>query len=116
MDPTPPGAGDPNQPADLAAMIERMLRDGAADPQVAATLRGMAWMAAAGGSQELGIHDVSDGLRISFPANYRIKLTGRGRRFATTTHDRTVVGQSLPNEPRPCSLCGVVRPLRASYA
>ena len=41
MDPTPPGAGDPNQPADLAAMIERMLRGGAADPQVAATLRGM---------------------------------------------------------------------------
>ena len=36
MDPTPPGAGDPNQPADLAAMIERMLRD-AADPQLRAT-------------------------------------------------------------------------------
>lgn len=41
MDPTSPGAGDPNPPADLAAMIERMLRGGAADPQVAATLRGM---------------------------------------------------------------------------
>ena len=40
-----------------------------------------------------------------------MKLPGRGRRFATTTHRQTVTGLGLPSEPRPCSLCGDVIPL-----
>jgi len=34
-----------------------------------------------------------------------MKLTGRGRRFATTTHSHPVPGMGLPTLPRPCSLC-----------
>jgi hypothetical protein len=51
----------------------------------------------------------------SRPANHRMKLTGRGRRLATTTHRQTAPGIGLPSAPRPCSLCGVVSWHPANY-
>jgi len=38
-----------------------------------------------------------------------MKLAGRGHRLSQGQYTRSAAGPGLPPEPRPCSLCGVVR-------